>query len=99
VALGRYRHGNREAARGWNEQSRAIVGRWIVNGRVRIAVLAHNGDWRMPPSRRFRKLHVDVGNVAHIREHPNFGLTRLALDDRLKLAGPCELNITSIIRE
>ena len=53
----------------------------------------------MPASPRSRKLHVDVGNVAHIREHPNFGLARLALDDRLKLAVHPELHITLIIRE
>ena len=53
----------------------------------------------MPAGRRFRQLHVDIGNVAHIREHPDFGLTRLALDDRLKLAVHRELHLTLIIRQ
>ena len=53
----------------------------------------------MPAGRGFGELHVDVGDVAYIREHPNFGLTRLALDDRLKLAVHRELHITLIIRE
>ena len=53
----------------------------------------------MPAGRGFGELHVDVGDVAYIREHPNFGLTRLALDDRLKLAVHRQLHITLIIRE
>ena len=53
----------------------------------------------MPPGRRFRELDVHVGEVAHIREHPDFGLARLALDDRLKLAVDRELHVALIIRE
>ena len=53
----------------------------------------------MPTGRGFGELHVDVGDVAYIREHPNFGLTRLALDDRLKLPVHRELHIALMIRE
>ena len=70
-----------------------------MNGRIRIAVLANYGDWWMPPSGRFRELHIGVGEVTHIREHPNFGLARLTLDDGLKLSIHGELHITLIIRE
>jgi len=99
VAFGWYRYGNREAARRRNEQSGAIVGGRIVNTSIGVAILSHDGNWRMPPGRRFRELHVDAGDVAYIREHPNFGLARLALDDRLKLAVHRELHIPLIIRE
>ena len=70
-----------------------------MNGRIRIAVLANYGDWWMPASRCFRELHIDVSEVTHIREHPNFGLVRLTLDSGLKLAVHGELHITLIIRE
>src|SRR5262249_35534427 len=99
LAFGWYRHRNREPARWWNEQPGAIVGRRIGDGGIGISILTGDGDRRMPPSRRFRELHVDVGKVAHIRQHPNLGLTRLALDDRLKLAVHRELHITLVIRE
>ena len=70
-----------------------------MNGRIRIAVLPNDGDWWMPPSGRFRELQIHVGHVAHIREHPNFGLARLTLDDGLKLSIHGELHIALIIRE
>ena len=53
----------------------------------------------MPPSCGFRELDVHVGKVAHIREHPDFGLAGLALDDRLELAVDRELHIALVIRE
>ena len=53
----------------------------------------------MSPSRCFRELDVHVGKVAHIREHPDLGLSGLALDDRLKLAVDCELHISLVIRQ
>jgi hypothetical protein len=50
-------------------------------------------------SRRFRELDVHVGDVAHVREHPDLGLPRLALDDRLKLAVDGELHVPLGIRK
>ncbi len=71
----------------------------MMDGGIGIAILADDGDRRMPPRRCFRELHIDVGKVAYVCEHPNFGLTRLALDDRLKLAVHRELHITLGIRK
>ena len=53
----------------------------------------------MPASRGFRELDVHVGDVAHIREHPDLGLPRFALDDRLKLSVDRELHVPLVIRE
>src|SRR5262249_24600522 len=93
VAFGRYRHRDREPARRWNEQSGAVVGRRIVDGGIGISILPDDGDRRMPSSRCFRELDVHVGDVAHVREHPDLGLPRLALDDWLKLAVDGELHV------
>src|SRR5215468_2956331 len=98
-ALGRYRHCNREPARRWNEQPGAVVGRRIVDAGIGVSILANDGDRRMPPRCGFRELDVHVGKVAHIREHPDLGLSGLALDDRLKLAVDCELHIPLVIRQ
>ncbi len=94
-----YRHRNREPARRRNEQSGAVVSRRIVNGGIGISILTDDGDRRMPSSRGFRELNIHVGNVAHIREHPDFGLASLALDDRLKLPVHCELHVAFVVRE
>ena len=51
------------------------------------------------PGCGFRELDVHVGKVAHIREHPDFGLAGLALDDRLKLAVDRELHVPLVVRE
>ena len=53
----------------------------------------------MSTGRSFRELDVHVGKVAHIREHPDLGLARLASDDRLKLAVDRELHIALVIRQ
>src|SRR6266567_4571819 len=90
IAFGWYRHCNREPARRWNEQPRAIVRRRILDRGIGVSILANDGDRRMSPSRRFRELDVHVGKVAHIREHPDLGLPSPAPDDRLKLAVHCE---------
>ena len=69
------------------------VGDGMVNGGIGISVLADDGDLRMPPGRRLGQLDVHVGDVADIREHPDLGLARLALDDRLELAVDRELHV------
>ena len=53
----------------------------------------------MPPCRGFRELDVHVGNVAHIREHPDLGLSGLALDHRLELAVDRELHVPLVVGE
>ena len=70
-----------------------------MDGGIGISILADDGDRRMPPSRGFRELNVHVGNVAHIREHPDLGLAGLTPDDRLKLPVYCELHIALVIRQ
>src|SRR5262249_29353396 len=60
---------------------------------IGVSILADDGDRRMPPRCGFCELDVDVGKVAHIREHPDLGLSGLAPDDRLKLAVDRELHI------
>src|SRR5262249_14078509 len=99
IAFGWYRHCNREPARRWNEQPRALVGQRIMDAGIGVSILANDGDRRMAPSRSFRELDVHVGKVAHIREHPDLGLSGLALDDRLKLAVDRELHIPLVIRQ
>jgi hypothetical protein len=99
IAFGGDRHCNREPARRWNEQSRAVVRRRIMDVRIGVPILANNGDRRISPGRSFRGLDVHVGKVAHIREHPDLGLATLAPDDRLKLAIHCELHIPLVIRQ
>ena len=42
---------------------------------------------------------IDVGKVAHIREHPDFGLARLAFDRRLELAVDRELHVALMVRQ
>ena len=49
IALGGHGHGDREAARRRDEQPRAVVGDRIVDRGIGIAVLADDGDRRMPP--------------------------------------------------
>jgi hypothetical protein len=68
-------------------------------GRIGVSILADDGDRRMSPGRCFRELNIHVGNVAHIREHPDLGLACLALDDRLKLAVYGELQIPFVVWE
>ena len=78
-------------------QPRAVLGGRIVDGRIGIAVLADDGDLRMPAGRRLGELHVHVGDVADIREHPDLGLAGLALDDRLELAVDGELHVPLVV--
>ena len=97
LAFGGHRHRDREPARRRNEQPRAVFGRRIVDVRIGISVLADDGDRRMPPGRGLGELDVHVGDVAHIREHPDLGLARLAFDDRLELAVDRELHVALVI--
>ena len=64
-----------------------------------IAVLADDKERRMPSGRRLGELHIEVGDVADIGQHPDLGLSRLALDHRLELAVDRELNIAKVIRQ
>ena len=64
-----------------------------MDGGIRISILPDDGNLWMPTGRRFRQLDIDVGDVADIGEHPDLGLTRLAVDDRLELAVDRELHV------
>ena len=49
------------------------------------------------PGRRLGELHVHVGKVADVREHPDLGLSGLALDDRLEQAVDRELHVAQMV--
>ena len=68
-----------------------------MNRRSRIAVLADDGDLRVSARRRLGELDAQIGNIAHIREHPNLGLSRLSLDHRLEETVDRELHVALII--
>ena len=93
VPARRHRHRDRDACRRRNQQPRAALGRRIVHRRRRVAVLADDGELRMTAGRRLGQLHVHVGDVADVREHPDLGLSRLAADDRLEQAVDGELHV------
>ena len=99
LALGRYRHCDREAARGWNQQPCTLVGGRIGDGGVGVSILADDRDRRMSPGRGFRELHIHVRNVTHVREHPDLGLSGLALNHRLELAVDRELHVSLVVGE
>ena len=73
------------------------MGRRMFDGSVGLAVLADDGDRRMPAGCRFGELHRDVGDVAHVGENPDLGLAGLAADDWLELPVHRELHVALFV--
>ena len=93
------RHGDGDgvAGRRRNDEAGAVVPQRIPNLPIGNPILGDDGDLGMLARRGLGQLRVDVDHVADIGEHPDLGLSGLALDHRLELPVDRELHVALVV--